>query len=326
MCVRVLAALSALASSSIAPAAPDTVLQPVANWNLDAAKTQCTAARSFGSASDPVVFGIVPSISGDTYQLLVSVQREGPALAKDAAGTVNFGTGPISSRVLYFGRKGVRMSIYQYRISAADMNQAASAPSVTLQMERGDSYAFALSNMPALLDAMRKCTADLQGYWNLDSKANIKSAEKPVKDIRSLLSTNDYPTEAVWLLKKQQQDTARYQLLVDENGAVAGCDVLVPSAAPIVDSTACDVIRQKAKFTPATDSQGKAVRSVWTTGPLVWNIADNGLDSGCTKVSSDSRTLVNMCQLPPGQEMRSQFMGTAPSAPPPSAPPPAPGK
>jgi hypothetical protein len=235
MHIRVFATISALVWSSTVASAPGAVLQPLKNWNLDAGKTQCTAAQSFGSASDPVVFGFVPSISGDTYQLLVSVQREGPALARDAAATVDFGAGPISSRVLYFGRKGVQMSIYQYRISAAQMNQALTAQTVSLQMEGGDSYSFALSNMPALLDAMHKCTADLERYWNLDGTTNVKSAEKPVKDIRSLLTSNDYPTEAAWLLKKQQQDPARYQLLVDEAGAVAGCDVLVPSAAPIVD-------------------------------------------------------------------------------------------
>src|SRR5690242_20842677 len=110
MHIRVLAALSALISSSIAVAAPETVLQPIEKWGLDVGKTQCTAARSFGSASDPVVLGVIPSISGNTYQLLVSVQREGPAFAKDGRGTVDFGTGPIDSGVLYFGSKGVRMS------------------------------------------------------------------------------------------------------------------------------------------------------------------------------------------------------------------------
>ena len=116
------------------------------------------------------------------------------------------------------------------------------------------------------------------------------------------------------------------QLLIDESGSVEGCQVLVTSGAAIVDSTACDVIKQKAKFTPARDSQGKSIRSVWTTGPVGWNIADNAFDGGCIKVSSDTRTLVNMCQLPPGQEPRSQMMGTAPLAPPPSASSPTPGK
>jgi Gram-negative bacterial TonB protein C-terminal len=320
MGIRVLAAVLVLVSSSVASAAPDTVLQPVENWGVDAGNTQCTAARSFGSASDPVVLGIVPSLSGNSYQLLVSIQREGPAFAKEAPGTVDFGSAPISSEALYFGRKGVRMSVYQYRISAAQMQQAASAPRVTLQMEHGDSYSFALADMPALFRALQKCTADLQRYWNLDGKTTIKTVEKPVKDIRSFLTTDQYPTEAARLLMQQQRDIARYQLLVDETGAVAGCDVLVTSGVPIVDATACDVIKQKAKFTPAVDSQGKSMRSVWTTNPVGWTAAGNALDGGCTMVSSDSATLLNTCGRTPGDRIQSMpAEQRAPPPPPPSS-------
>jgi hypothetical protein len=155
--------------------------------------------------------------------------------------------------------------------------------------------------MPALLDDVQKCNGNLQQYWNMDGKS-LRTADVPVGDIRSILTARDYPAEA---LRKQPQGTTQYQLLVDDKGAVARCDVLVGSGLVTLDSTGCQVIQQKAKFRPAVDAQGKAARSVWTTPPLTWKSARNALDSGCTMVSSDSNTLLNTCGRTPGDRIQS---------------------
>lgn len=59
---------------------------------------------------------------------------------------------------------------------------------------------------------------------------------------------------------------------MDEKGAVAGCDVLTPSGVPALDAMGCEVIKEKAKFSPAMDSHGKGVRSVVTTPAVTWRV------------------------------------------------------
>lgn len=203
---RIGLASSALIWCSIATPATAAVLQPIDNWDLDYGDTQCTAARSFGTASSPIVFGVVPSLSGKTYQLLASIPRTAPTFAQESRGTVDFGRGGINSWLLYYGGKGVRLSVYQFQVSAAEMEQARSAATVTLRSENGDRYTFALSEMPALLDGLRKCTADLQQYWNLYGKKTLGVTKNATGDIRSVFTMDDYPGEA---LRRAQQGTAQ---------------------------------------------------------------------------------------------------------------------
>jgi hypothetical protein len=295
MQIRLTATLSALMWSSIAASAPPQLLQPVDKWQLDFGDTQCTAARSYGDAASAVALVIIPSLNGAYYKVMVSVPRAGPPYAKESRGTVDFGRGPIASELLYFGKSGVKQSVYQLMLTAADMAQAEAATAVTVTVGRAN-FGFSLSDVPALLAGLRSCNADLNQYWNIGGKTGTITAGAPIADIRTLLTAKDYPTEAQWL---KPRSSSQYQLLIDEKGAVAGCDVLSPSGAQVLDSTACQVIAGRTKFRPATDSSGKAVRSAWTTPPLVWTSGvESALDSGCAKLSSDGRTLVNMCGQP----------------------------
>lgn len=264
-----IASISALAWLSFAAPANAAVLQPTNNWDVDYGDTQCTAARSFGSPSDPIVLGIVPSFDGDTYKLIVSVQRTGPQFAQEMQGTVDFGHDKIKTWMLHYGAKGVKMSAYQLRVSAAAIEQANQASTVDLQSESGAEFKFALSDMPALLDALRKCTTDLREYWNIDKPA-APLKKGPVGDIRSVFRPEDYPTDA---LMKDQEGTVQYELLVDEKGAVAGCDVHRQSGIALLDIVGCQVIQERLKFSPAIDAQGKAVRVVVTTPPISWKVA-----------------------------------------------------
>ena len=315
MHVRTASALAALIWSSAATPTIAAPLQPIEPWHLDYGQTQCTAARSFGTAADPVILGIIPSVSGSTYRLLVSRQRTGPRFAQELGGTINFGRGPIKTSALYFGGKDVKLSIHQSRMSAAQLDEAAAAPSLVLRYENGDRYEFALSNMPAVLDALNKCTADLQLYWNLSGRPNLATAGAPVGDIAALFNSKDFPAEA---LRQQGPTEARYQLLVNERGAVAACDVLVPSGAPVLDSAGCQLLTEVAKFKPATDRSGKPVRSVWTTPPVTWGGSDQQvLNSGCRWVTDNGSTIDN-CGPMPGMNMRQFQVAPPPPPPPPS--------
>src|SRR5690348_2619016 len=195
---RVVCASLLLVLSASARADDAVPLSPVGKWNVDYAVTRCTAARSFGNASDSIILGIIPSINGGTYELLVSRPKRGPALADELNGSVDFGRGPIKSLLLYYGAKGTSYSTYRYRISAAEMQQARSARTVTLHASGREDYAFLLTDMPAVLDTLQNCTTDLQQYWNMGAK-NSTATEKNKGShgrLRTLFSGDDYPAEA----------------------------------------------------------------------------------------------------------------------------------
>lgn len=248
-------------------------LQPTTSWDVDYGETQCAAARSFGSAPDPITFAIVPSISGQIYRLIVNEQRQGPIYAEESRASVRLGEAQFKTWALHFGKKGVRSSNYEFHLPAADMQKIRSATTISLNSDDGHAYEFALSEMPALMDALGKCTEDLQQYWNYgdsqvrsDKSSTLKKTSKG--ELRVLFRPDDYPSEA---LRRSQDGTAQYQLLIDEKGAVAGCDLIVESGVPVIDAMGCQVLKERAKFTPAS-GQGKAARSVLTTPPIVWRL------------------------------------------------------
>jgi TonB family protein len=248
-------------------AASSEPLAPVRPWNLDYGDTQCTAAREFGDTSKPFVLGIVPAPDGETYELLVSRPRSGPDFATEMPGTVDFGNGPIKAWLLYWGAKRGKSSIYQWRISAGEMAAGRNATHVVLHASGGETFDFRLSLMPALLDGLEKCTADLRRYWNIDGEKDGSIASPSKGDVRAIFTSDDYPGDA---MDNRQQGTAQYMLLIDEKGAVAACHVLKPSGVPVLDAMGCQVIRQRAKFSPALDKAGKPVRSTYVTPPIRW--------------------------------------------------------
>jgi hypothetical protein len=269
--VRFQIAAIGLICSLIATPATAAPLQPFTKWSVDYGVTQCTSARSYGSAVNPIVLGIIPSINGLAYKLVVGIQREGPTYGKEYKGTVDFGPGKIKSWLLYYGRKDSRTSNYEFHLSHTQIDQARAAGSVAVAVgsRSGESYEFALSDMPALLNELTKCTANLQQYWNFGEAMMALPGSPLMGQIRGLFTSQDYPDAA---LSRNQEGAAQYQLLVDERGVVAGCDLLYQSGVPVLDAMGCLVIKGRAKLTPQNDKTGKAVRSVVTTPRIVWGL------------------------------------------------------
>jgi hypothetical protein len=251
-----------------APAAAD-VLHPIQNWVLDYREEQCVAYRDYGAPDKPITLGIRPAPNGETYELLVSRPRSGPDFATEQKGSVDFGRGPIGAWLLNYGGKHSKSDIYQFRISAAGMEQARTAKTVTLRPASAPDFKFELRSMPQLLKGLQDCTADLKRYWNMGGEKDGRIAKLSKGNVRALFSSDDYPQEAV---QRNQAGDSQFLLLVDEKGAVAGCHVLKASGVPILDAMGCQVIRQRAKFTPAYDAQGKPVRSTLVTPKVVWRM------------------------------------------------------
>ena len=251
------------------PASPVKVLQPSGPWSLDYGYTQCTALRNYGDAQGPITLGVVQSPGSDTYELFIGRHHNHSLTPEEFKGSVDFGSGPISSWLLEYSNAS-KVAIDQLRITSAQMEQARAAKTVLFHIKGAADSVFALSDMPTLIDGMQKCTADLQRFWNMDEKtAHIAVPSKG--DVRALFTSNDYPVSAQF---RAQEGTSQFLLLVDEMGSVAGCHVVVPSGVPILDAMGCAVLQARTKLQPAKDSTGKAVKSGFVTPPIKWQLED----------------------------------------------------
>ena len=74
-------------------------------------------------------------------------------------------------------------------------------------------------------------------------------------DLHALFSTDDYPNSA---LQAQQQGTTAVSISIGPDGRVVGCDITSSSGSSALDSATCNIIRRRARYTPARDSTGAA--------------------------------------------------------------------
>ena len=74
-------------------------------------------------------------------------------------------------------------------------------------------------------------------------------------NLASYVSDEDYPSSAV---RNEEQGTTRFRLGVGPDGRVTECTVTGSSGSSALDSATCRLMKQRARFTPARDSAGKA--------------------------------------------------------------------
>lgn len=93
---------------------------------------------------------------------------------------------------------------------------------------------------------------------------------RPRGDQSRWVTPNDYPSSE---LRAEHQGTTRVQLAIDEQGRVSNCSVVKSSGYPLLDLTACSKVAQRARFDPATGTDGQPVAGTFTTG-IRWTIPE----------------------------------------------------
>ena len=93
-------------------------------------------------------------------------------------------------------------------------------------------------------------------------------AARPSNSPLSWISTDDYPAAA---LRREEEGTAAYRLVVGTNGRVSACDIVRSTGNGQLDSATCKLILRRARFEPATDETGGNVMGSYT-GTVRWEI------------------------------------------------------
>jgi protein TonB len=74
-------------------------------------------------------------------------------------------------------------------------------------------------------------------------------------------TANDYPSRA---LREEREGTTGFRVTVGPDGRVTDRQITSSSGSPDLDQTACEKIRQRARFTPATDGEGNPTSGTYS--------------------------------------------------------------
>jgi protein TonB len=96
-----------------------------------------------------------------------------------------------------------------------------------------------------------------------------QSAQSARGDLRTLFSGDDYPASAQ---AAGAEGTARATLTISPDGRVANCTITQSTGNSALDSATCNILRRRAKFTPARDSNGNPTSDTVETPPIRWQL------------------------------------------------------
>jgi periplasmic protein TonB len=95
------------------------------------------------------------------------------------------------------------------------------------------------------------------------------SAQSAKGDLRNLFSPDDYPASAQ---AAGAEGTVRAELTIGPDGRVVSCDITQSSGNSSLDQATCNILRRRAKFTPARDSNGNPTSDTYPTPPIRWQL------------------------------------------------------
>ena len=87
--------------------------------------------------------------------------------------------------------------------------------------------------------------------------------------MRTLFSADDYPASAQ---ASGAEGTSQASITIGPDGRVASCNIIRSSGNSALDAATCNIIRRRAKFVPARDSNGNATTDTITTPPITWRL------------------------------------------------------
>ena len=92
-------------------------------------------------------------------------------------------------------------------------------------------------------------------------------------DVRQLIHSEDYPDAAI---RNGDMGSVRAQLAIAADGKVAGCTIVASSGSAALDSATCRILKARARFAPARDSNGAAVNDTYVTPKITWRLEGEG--------------------------------------------------
>ena len=99
----------------------------------------------------------------------------------------------------------------------------------------------------------------------------VQSATSAKGDLRSLFSGDDYPASAQ---AAGAEGTARASLTIGPDGRVTGCSITQSAGNSALDQATCNILRRRAKFVPARDSNGNPTSDTISTPAIVWRLQE----------------------------------------------------
>jgi TonB family protein len=234
-------------------------------WQVDWGDRFCTLVRRSERAPYPI-FALQTTPGSGWYQLrIVSDNWPGGAGSDPARLTVSAQPSGVaisgSAARLERTTRGLTLAIYGLDQDVVDGWLAMQSMTVA----RGGRTLFDIS-LPGLheaLAALGECELTVMREWGFDTTAFAALRRPPRTNMSAVISDADYPREAIG---RNESGTVVIRLMVEIDGRISDCSVVLSSGHPQLDDRSCSVALRRARGYPAIGPDGNPVASPMTSG------------------------------------------------------------
>lgn len=262
-----------LLSLAISAALSGQKFEPSEPWAVGVAEGRCLIHRPYvsGSLQGTLEFGLSPLGSAFVRTVLPKSVDSGGG-AEKAALLLNLG-GVESTLTQSPTQSGMSEDGRQIRtlhgLKRADLDRLHGAPEILVTFGSREPIRFTSNNAEPALTALDECVAKQVTEWgiNLQTEASIKDGAVAT-NYGMWIEFADYPPAA-----KQQELEGVVQVIyfVEPDGRVRDCKTMVSSGHELLDAATCNAIKSRARFKPARNSEGRAVRQMGSRR-VVWSL------------------------------------------------------
>lgn len=255
-------------------------LEPQGPWKVDYAPEECRLVRAFGPEGQATLLRIARGGNVGSFDVVLA-GSEIPKLPQRVSVDLTLTPQGINASMKGYslgvpGRPERFVRWFDTNLEVLD--QAAADQVFKIRIDGRHAVDLHVTSFKPALAALETCYADLLRGWGLDDRsasrilATRSITAKLVNDVTARrfdlpnqkgdpgnwVTSADYPSEA---LRNELSGTVTVVLALDEEGRPDKCNIAVSSNVPALDSQTCTVLLRRAKYSPARDETGIAVRA-----------------------------------------------------------------
>jgi TonB family protein len=235
--------------------------RPTARWVVNYDDAQCVATRNYGTADKPLILAFKPSATGSIMRIMMI--RKGRAVEPEQRTAVlRFDDSrPIAVSALTYEDVSTRQFVASANLPMPSFAANRRATTISFRAGSFDEH-LAVPGFAGISAAFDDCLANLRQAWNVGEPYSnkLRAPARPTQPLRHLFTRSTFPALAI---RAGNTGTVAVSLMIDETGKVRDCMVEETSGFASLDSTSCFVITSRARFKPATGSDGKPAKSAY---------------------------------------------------------------
>ena len=251
------AVLAAVAQGATPPVAGSPLL-PTGKWTVEYADSMCLLSREYGTDAGKLSLGFrnIPLSTSTDIVLIISHVADGRS---DQIGKGVLTIGPSGRKIagdykIQRQTSSPESSVLTMSIPTAELDDIAKSETITVSALNRPSRTLALQGNIKALAALKSCNDDLLREWKIDPAESDLVAEPPKARPSTWLANDDYPTAA-----KGAQGKVTAVFTVGLDGLVNDCRVVISSGTAVLDTSACRIIVDRMRYTPAIGKDGKPI-------------------------------------------------------------------